>query len=137
MDETSKNYDAQTAAEIYLSRYNRNSNPEGDFDKAGRWYPSNEESQKCCTKISSPTRNHPYSLMVHCRTLKHVSHLTGISESEIKAAMITVKVLRRLEGEKISPGLFLLKCKYRNIGSRSPIKESSPGLFLLKCWPGC
>jgi hypothetical protein len=55
--------------------------PKGKFDSAGRWYPSNSEVRDCCERIRSPSRRWPYSLMLHCRTAKHVK-LCSTSLSE-------------------------------------------------------
>lgn len=76
------------AVREYLNRKSRTSNPYGDFDSRGRWYPEDDyERQACCARIPSPTKNFPYSLMRHCRTAKHVSQLYGISEKELKEAV--------------------------------------------------
>lgn len=60
---------------IYGLRQSRAEHPDGKFDKAGRWYPSDEESQDCCDTVRSPSRGWPYSLMLHCRTRKHITQL--------------------------------------------------------------
>lgn len=52
-------------------------NPDGSFDKAGRFYPSH--SFDCCIGLRQPTRSYPYSLMTHCRTKKHIDSLLSIS----------------------------------------------------------
>lgn len=59
-------------ATVIESRKARDSHPAGAFDKAGRWYPAESETASCCKAINSPSRAHPYSYMVHCRTRKHV-----------------------------------------------------------------
>lgn len=66
------------AADTYLKRQNRTQHPDGEFDQKGRWYPSASEQQRCCDHISSPTRNWPYSYLLHCRTLQHVARLHGV-----------------------------------------------------------
>lgn len=60
---------------IYDLRQSRAEHPDGKFDKAGRWYPSDEESCECCRSVRNPTRSWPYSLMLHCRTRKHITNL--------------------------------------------------------------
>lgn len=65
----------RAARYLYGKRDSRKTNPKGHFDKGGRWYPSSEERQPCCDNIRGPSRNHPYSYMVHCRTLKHCRQL--------------------------------------------------------------
>jgi len=65
----------QEVAAKYESRQDRSEHPEGTFDDAGRWYPDDDERCECCDYIRSPSRAYPYSLMVHCRTKKHIRHL--------------------------------------------------------------
>jgi hypothetical protein len=59
----------------YTLRRDRLTNPSGRFDHAGRWYPSVAERCACCASVRSPSHAYPYSLMTHCRTLKHVKQL--------------------------------------------------------------
>lgn len=61
--------------ETYQARKARTEHPDGTFDKAGRWYPSEEERCECCASVRSPSRRFPYSYMTHCRTKKHVTNL--------------------------------------------------------------
>jgi len=68
----------------YLQRRDRESDPLGGFDRAGRWYPCEAEFRECCRTIREPSRNYPYSLLVHCRSLRHVAHLYGVDESELR-----------------------------------------------------
>jgi len=65
----------QQALDLFHERASRNSHPEGRFDKAGRWYPSEDEEQVCCSSIRRPSRAWPYFLMAHCRSLRHVINL--------------------------------------------------------------
>ena len=59
----------------YEDRKCRSSHPDGEFDKAGRFYPSEQETCDCCAGIRSPSRAYPYSYMVHCRSKLHVTSL--------------------------------------------------------------
>ena len=59
------------AQALYADRQARATHPDGRFDTAGRWYPSEPERQPCCEHIRGPSRGWPYSLMLHCRTLRH------------------------------------------------------------------
>jgi len=59
----------------YYRRKNRLDHPKGKFDSAGRWYPAEEEERDCCAHIRRPSRAYPYSLLVHCRTKKHIRQL--------------------------------------------------------------
>lgn len=81
----------EQAARTFIARRDRSSHPSGKFDNAGRWYPSEAETCDCCSSVRSPSRAHPYSLMVHCRTLKHVANLYGVKESDLR------KEVRRLD----------------------------------------
>ncbi len=72
------------AVEEYFGRKHRMFNPTGTFDKAGRWYPDESERRDCCRQVRSPSRRFPYSLMVHCRTIKHVANLFGVDEREMR-----------------------------------------------------
>ena len=67
-----------TVSEMYYSRKLRLTHPEGHFDKAGRWWPSDREQYSCCNAIRTPSRAYPFSLMVHCRTRKHVANLLEV-----------------------------------------------------------
>lgn len=78
---------AQIAAKEYQNRQERKTHPQGTFDKAGRWYPDEEEHCNCCNAIRSPSRAYPYSYMTHCRTKQHVANLYGVSVAEINAVL--------------------------------------------------
>jgi uncharacterized protein (TIGR02996 family) len=70
----------------YEARRDRTVNPEGDFDKQGRWY--YDASENCGDSfrgIRGPTRNWPYSYMLRARTRQHArclaaAWLTGDAE---------------------------------------------------------
>lgn len=72
------------AAEVYVSRKKRESHPDGEFDKVGRWYPSEEETCLYCGDIRRPSNTYKYSLMIHCRTCDHIANLYGVSSLDIK-----------------------------------------------------
>ena len=74
------------AVKMYWDRRDRREHPEGKFDNAMRWYPSNEEHQTCCQTIRTPSRAFPYSLMLHCRTVQHVANLCGVETRELRKA---------------------------------------------------
>jgi len=76
------------AAKEYVARRDRIIHPDGSFDKAGRWYPTDEETQECCEGIRSPSRAYPYSYMVHCRTIQHVAHLYGVTTADLKKIVL-------------------------------------------------
>jgi len=68
----------------YLRRRDSSSDPLGGFDNEGRWYPCEAEFRECCRTIRPPSRKWPYSLLSHCRSLRHVAHLYGVDESELR-----------------------------------------------------
>jgi len=72
------------AAKLYIDRQNRTVHPDGKFDNASRWYPSDSERCGCCDAVRSPSRAWPYSYMIHCRTAKHIANLYSVSETELK-----------------------------------------------------
>lgn len=65
---------AKTAFQ-YLLRRERVEDPEGSFDKKGRWYPSEEERCACCASVRAPSNAYPYSYMKHARSLEHCAWL--------------------------------------------------------------
>lgn len=73
----------EQATETYLNLRDRATNPDGTFDRKGRFYLA--QPLACCTSIRRPSAAYPYSEMVHGRTAEHVAHLTGVSAREIKA----------------------------------------------------
>jgi hypothetical protein len=64
-------------ATVYAARRDRLVHPEGTFDDAGRWYPSDRENTAGLGGIRSPSRAWPYSYMIACRTRKHVAELAA------------------------------------------------------------
>ena len=72
------------AAVLLKQRQERVVNPDGAFDEKGAWYPSDAERQPCCEGLASPTRRYPYSLVVHCRTAKHVAHLCDVPVDRLR-----------------------------------------------------
>lgn len=70
---------------LFIGRRLRYSHPKGEFDKARRWEPSENEKSDCCSHIRKPSARWPYSLMVHCRTAEHIASLCGVTTKEVKA----------------------------------------------------
>lgn len=83
----------EQAARIFIARRDRTAHPTGKFDNADRWYPSEAETCDCCSAVRSPSRAHPFSYMVHCRTMKHVANLYGVSVADLR------NEVRRLDPE--------------------------------------
>lgn len=62
----------------YAARRQRRVNPEGGFDRKGRWYPSDrEDADGDGSSTRSPSRAWPYSYLLRCRTRQHVRVLVG------------------------------------------------------------
>ena len=61
--------------ELWL-RQTRRSHPKGEFNSRGWWYPSPEEERPCCREVPKG----PYTLLKHCRTLKHIANLFNVPE---------------------------------------------------------
>jgi len=60
----------------YIARRDRKVNPEGNFDKQKRWYPSErEDAEGSGSNVRSPSAAWPFSYMLRCRTRKHVANL--------------------------------------------------------------
>lgn len=78
--------DTINAAQAYRARRDRELNPQGGFDNAKRWYPSENERCPCCAHVRSPSRAWPFSLMVHCRTAEHVATLFDVDASDLRKA---------------------------------------------------
>lgn len=74
----------ELAAQEYINRQNRKTNPDGKFDKQGRFYPSEKETCSCCNSVRSPSKRFPYSYMTHCRTITHVAHLFDVDLNELR-----------------------------------------------------
>lgn len=79
------------AAECFRERSERRSNPTGKFDRGGRWHPDSTEWQECCAAVRAPTRNWPYSLLSHCRTISHVSRLCGVDTVALRRYLASRK----------------------------------------------
>ena len=61
---------------VYRNRRDRAVNPEGEFDDAGRWYPSvREDADGDGSSTRGPSRAWPYSYMLRCRTRQHCAVL--------------------------------------------------------------
>ena len=79
----------EVATREFLALRDRVTNPPGNFDKAGRWYP--DEYFPCCRNVRSPSRAWPYSELRHARTARHVAARFGVDESAVR------KMARQIE----------------------------------------
>ena len=68
----------------YYARKERITHPNGYFDRAKRWYPSEGEEQNCCGGLRRPTRSFPNSLNTHCRSVKHIAQLLEVDAKELR-----------------------------------------------------
>lgn len=57
---------------VYAGRHTRETNPDGAFDRQGRWHPSVTEEVPGSFGVRRPTRAWPYSYLTHARTKEHV-----------------------------------------------------------------
>lgn len=85
----------EMALQCYFRRKERTENPSGNFDKQGRFYPNSEELQPCCTYIRIPSKNWPYSLMVHCRSAEHIANIFGVEVKELRREIYDKNKIRR------------------------------------------
>jgi len=112
--ETEESLDRAVEAGLeFVCRELRLHHPDGEFDEAGRFYLSEKEARECCATIRAPSREFPFSLMKHCRTIKHVAKLYGVTEKAVKA-----------EAEKERQQLWYL-CYVRDFDRIREVIESS------------
>lgn len=74
------------AVKTFRSRQARYDHPDGCFDNANRWYPSDDERCDCCDYIRSPSRVWPNSLNTHCRSAEHVANLFNVDVTLLRRA---------------------------------------------------
>lgn len=84
------------ASYAILLEYATGTRPRGRWDKAGRWWPDRDEERDCCRAIRRPTARWPYTLLRHCRTYRHISHVLGVPEEEVRAALQEARVVAEL-----------------------------------------
>lgn len=83
---TAAEYEAATR---YIRRKNRSERPEGYFDRAKRFWLS--EDLPCC-RVRAPSRAHPFSELSHGRTMIHIANLEG---ANLKAARRLARLLEK------------------------------------------
>jgi hypothetical protein len=69
---------------VYQQRQRGETFPSGRFDKGGRWYPDEGEYMPCCDHVSRPSQAYPWSLYLHCLTIRHIAHLYEVDELELR-----------------------------------------------------
>lgn len=95
----------QEALREYQLRQLRTRHPEGTFDKAQRWYPSEAEHQSCCEAIRGPSRAWPNSLNKHCRSIEHVANLYNVAAKELRKLARAAAKEEKLQSEQLTPSL--------------------------------
>lgn len=83
------------AIDCYYKRLERSEHPTGRFDKAGRWFPEDEEKCDCCFGLRAPSRAYPYSLMTHCRSIYHIANLFSVDTSKMKSHIRSYNKLKK------------------------------------------
>lgn len=67
----------------YERRQFRSEHPDGYFDNARRFYPSDAEDCGVTSSVRSPSRAFPFSYMNACRSLDHCCDLEKVSKGEV------------------------------------------------------
>ena len=75
------------AVQCYLDRRALITHPRGTVDAGGRWHPDATERQECCRRIRPPSRAWPWSLMLHCRTARHIANLYNVDPQVLRQAI--------------------------------------------------
>jgi hypothetical protein len=98
------------AAKTYLERVAFMTGPKGAYDSEGRWHPSLSERQSCCDGVIAPSCRFRFTLLNHCRSLKHVSELHGVKSRKLRAYLkatcreIEARLLRLTSDSKSEGG---------------------------------
>lgn len=74
---------ALSALTTFALRQARIEHPEGSFDNAGRFYPSDDEDCGVTSYIRSPSRSWPNSYMLACRSLDHCERLVDADHDDV------------------------------------------------------
>jgi hypothetical protein len=82
-NDTARFTSALSALTRFSRRQERLEHPEGSFDNAGRFYPSDSEDCGVSSYIRSPSRSYPHSYMLACRTLDHCERLEDADHDDV------------------------------------------------------
>ncbi|ENJ1753178.1 hypothetical protein ACPV4W_04195 [Vibrio diabolicus] len=110
----------------YLMLKGRYIHPEGKFDNAKRWEPI--DWTPSLGTIRAPSRSHPYSYLVHCRTKKRVSELRDVDLRELTATIKRISLFNlQLSGnlDEVKSSLSLLLSTYTPAKHSGNLKETS------------
>ena len=97
--ENTPNREEILAACLYLKRRERQSHPEGHFDKAGRWYSEGRDAE-AMTVCRLPSRAWPLSEMHACRALSHCARY--FDADELTTRRITNAIEHLVSGKKMT-----------------------------------
>lgn len=75
-----KSYAAQCR---WLRRKSRQEHPDGEFDKARRWYPSEHDEEVFEYDVRKPSWKWPYSYLLACRSLAHCERYDDATHEEV------------------------------------------------------
>lgn len=86
------------AAVEYINRKNRNSHPEGSFDKAGRFYPDGNDALALNQNVRAPSREWPYSYMASCRSMAHVCRMLDVDLNVVRRLVKRIEKVMKSKG---------------------------------------
>jgi len=125
---------AMNALVTFARRKDRLEHPEGSFDNASRWFPSNAEDCGVSGYIRTPSRSWPNSYMVACRTLDHCERLFDADHEDVLALRryltaqgvdVTTLVDRKLAFQTLSHNLMKLAADDRAARAlRVPVRKA-------------
>jgi len=75
------------AIDCWIARRNGTGKVPGKFDKADRFHPDEAELRDCCQRITPPNADNPWSLLEHCKTIRHVARVYHVNEADLRRAI--------------------------------------------------
>lgn len=119
----------EQAYQAWKKLQNRETNPDGKFDSGGRWYPSKSEEQACCAGIRSPSRAHPYSHLVHCRSVEHVARKFGVDVKALRSHIAKQRPQANREGGVYYKLVALDEGQYKSIFDGQTVYQIGEELY--------
>ena len=121
------------AVDCYLRRRARRINPEGYFDNARRWQPSETEKQACCDSICEPGHAYRHSLKKHCRSMEHIAHLFDVDLRFLRRRVkFMIGIFQELREGHRRTARFFAEQMARQHESGTPSLHDSLGIVALK-----
>lgn len=75
----------------YRDRRSGKKKPWGEWTRAG-WFPAAGETCQCCASVIGPNRGgSAMAYLSHCRGVKHIAALFGVSEKDLRARVAVKK----------------------------------------------